>query len=40
MADRLAQLIADPRNPLFVTHSVADILRAHAGNRMRLPGCR
>ena len=28
MADRLAGLIADPRNPLFVTHSVADILRA------------
>ena len=27
MADRLARLIADPRNPLFVTHSVADILR-------------
>ncbi len=26
MADRLARLIADPRNPLFVTHSVADIL--------------
>ena len=28
IADRLAVLIADPRNPLFVTHSVADILRA------------
>ncbi len=28
LADRLAWLIADPRNPLFVTHSVADILRA------------
>ena len=28
MIDRLARLIADPRNPLFVTHSVADILRA------------
>jgi hypothetical protein len=28
LADRLAQLIADPRNPLLVTHSVADILRA------------
>ena len=28
LADRLAGLIADPRNPLFVTHSVADILRA------------
>ena len=28
IADRLARLIADPRNPLFVTHSVADILRA------------
>jgi Transposase DDE domain group 1 len=28
IADRLARLIADPRNPLFVVHSVADILRA------------
>jgi hypothetical protein len=28
IADRLAARIADPRNPLFVTHSVADILRA------------
>lgn len=28
IAERLAQLIADPRNPLLVTHSVADILRA------------
>ncbi len=28
IADRLAALIADPRNPAFVTHSVADILRA------------
>jgi hypothetical protein len=28
IADRLAGLIADPRHPLFVTHSVADILRA------------
>jgi hypothetical protein len=28
IADRLAGLIADHRNPLFVTHSVADILRA------------
>ena len=28
IADHLARLIADPRNPLFVTHSVADILRA------------
>ena len=28
LADRLAGLMADPRNPLFVTHSVADILRA------------
>jgi hypothetical protein len=28
IADRLASLIADPRNPLLVTHSVADILRA------------
>ncbi len=30
LADRLAGLIADPRNPLLVTHSVADILRARA----------
>lgn len=28
IADRLATLITDPRNPLLVTHSVADILRA------------
>ena len=28
IAQRLALLIADPRNPLLVTHSVADILRA------------
>jgi Transposase DDE domain group 1 len=28
IADRLASLITDPRNPLLVTHSVADILRA------------
>ena len=28
VAGRLAALIVDPRNPLFVTHSVADILRA------------
>ena len=28
IAARLASLIADPRNPAFVTHSVADILRA------------
>ena len=28
IADRLAPLITDPRNPLLVTHSVADILRA------------
>jgi hypothetical protein len=28
IAERLAPLIADPRNPLLVTHSVADILRA------------
>ena len=28
IADRLAALIADPRNPALVTHSVADILRA------------
>ena len=35
LADRLAGLIADPRNPVFVTHSVADILRA----RMLLIAC-
>jgi hypothetical protein len=28
IADRLAPLITDPRNPLLVTHSAADILRA------------
>ncbi len=28
IADRLSRLIPDPRNPLFVTHSVDDILRA------------
>ncbi len=28
IADRLAGLIADPRNPALVTHSIADILRA------------
>jgi hypothetical protein len=28
IAERLARLIADPRNPLFVTHGVDDILRA------------
>ena len=28
VAGRLARLIADPRNPAFVTHSIADILRA------------
>lgn len=28
LADRFARLIADPRNPRRVTHSVADILRA------------
>nr|WP_321985257.1 IS1380 family transposase [uncultured Lichenicoccus sp.] len=28
LANRLARLIADPRNPLLVTHSAADILRA------------
>ena len=28
IADRLASLVTDPRNPLLVTHSVADILRA------------
>src|SRR3954465_10287202 len=28
IADPLAPLISGPRNPLYVTHSVADILRA------------
>jgi hypothetical protein len=28
IAAKLARLIADPRNPAFVTHSVDDILRA------------
>ena len=28
IADTLARLIADPRNPAYVTHSVSDILRA------------
>jgi hypothetical protein len=28
IADRLARLIPDPRNPLFVTHSIDDTLRA------------
>src|ERR1700686_4167203 len=28
IADTLARLISDPRNPLYVTHSVGDILRA------------
>src|SRR3954469_20242040 len=28
LADKLAALIADPRDPKLVTHSVADILRA------------
>src|ERR1700746_3738881 len=28
IADRLSPLMTDPRNPLLVTHSVADILRA------------
>ena len=28
IAERFAGLIADPRNPRFITHSVADILRA------------
>ena len=28
IADTLAPLICDPRNPLYVTHSVSDILRA------------
>ncbi len=39
IADRLAPLITDPRNPLLVTHPVADILRAYWRSRaaMRMP---
>jgi hypothetical protein len=33
VAGRLTRLIADPRNPVFVTHNIADILRA------RMPEC-
>jgi len=29
LAERLAQLIANPRNSLFVIHTVANILRPH-----------
>ena len=39
-ADKLARLIADPRNPSFVTHSVADILRPYARHCLRLRGRR
>jgi hypothetical protein len=35
IADRLAALIADPRDPAVVTHSVADIPRA-CGGALRL----
>src|SRR4051794_40775125 len=35
IADRIARLISNARNPLFVTHSVPDILRA----RMLAIGC-
>jgi hypothetical protein len=28
LAEHFARLIADPRNPALITHSVADILRA------------
>ena len=39
IAARLAPLITDRRNLAFVTHSVADILRApHARHRLRLRG--
>jgi len=42
VARRLAALIPDPRNPSFITHSVADILRAHivaiaCGCRLSVP---
>jgi len=37
IADKLAALIADPRDRDLVTHSVADILRAsHPRHRLRL----
>src|SRR6476469_4555043 len=40
IATKLARLIADPRNPALVTHSVDDILRAHPRHRLRLRKCR
>ena len=33
LADPLARLIADPREPLLVTHGIADILRGAEPNR-------
>ena len=40
VARQLAALIPDPRNPLFITHSVADILRARIlANCLRLRRC-
>ena len=36
IAAKLAELIADPRNPALVTHSVDDILRAHSRHCLRL----
>jgi hypothetical protein len=37
VADTLAALIADPRDRSHITHTVADVLRAHAGDLLRLP---
>src|SRR5271170_4493340 len=39
IADTLAPLISDPRNPLYVTRSVSDI-GPHTGDRLRLRGWR
>jgi len=38
IADRLAGLIADPRNPLFVTYSVADIRQHWPSTRLTIRG--
>jgi hypothetical protein len=40
IAAKLARLIADPRNPALVSHSVDAILRAHSRHRLRLRRCR
>ena len=37
VADKLAAVIADPRNPLLITHSLGQHLsRAHSRHRLRL----